>query len=159
MPTEHWVSEGIRLLKGGGRQQAERALRIAVSENERSVEAWLWLSQAVESEGEKMTCLLKVMELDPRNAFARQQLNSIQQRERSKQGVYVNPFKADELAQPPATAVPIPQDSLFPTDSEGELKVKSRPMIKTIDFGRILLVLLIVVVVAVVVAALFLLIK
>ncbi len=146
-------------MKGGRRQEAERALRIAVSENERSVEAWLWLSQAVESEGEKMTCLLKVMDLDPRNAVARQQLNSIQQRERNKEGAYVNPFMADETAEAQPMPASIPKDSLFPTDSEVELKVKSRPVIRMTDFGRILLVVLIVLVLAVIVAAIFSLIR
>ncbi len=159
MPKERWVGEGIRLLKGGRRQEAERALRIAASENERSVEAWLWLSQAVESEGEKMTCLLNVMELDPHNTFARQQLNSIQQRQRSKEGEYVNPFMAEETANAEPMQVSIPKDSLFPVDSELELKVKSRPVVGMTDFGRILLVLLIVLVVAVIVAAIFLLIR
>ncbi len=156
---EHWVGEGIRLLKGGRRQEAERALRIAVSENERSVEAWLWLSQAVESDGEKMTCLLKVMELDPRNAVARQQLNSLQQHGQSKEGAYVNPFRVEEPPESQAALSPIPRESLFPADSEGELQVKSRPMVRAFDFGRILLIGLIILVVAVVVAALFLLIR
>ncbi len=156
---EHWVSEGIRLLRGGRRQEAERALRIAVSETERSVEAWLWLSQAVETDSEKMTCLLNVMELDPRNAAARQQLNALQQREQVKEGAYVNPFKVEEPAEMQPAPASIPTDSLFPADSDGELKVKSRPMVKAIDFGRILLIGLIILVVGVVVAALFLLIR
>ncbi len=156
---ERWVSEGIRLLKGGKRQEAERALRIAVGENGRSVEAWLWLSQAVESDAERMTCLLKVMELDPRNAAARQQLNALQQRERGKEGIYVSPFKAEEEPAIQPATTPAHTDSLFPGDSEGELKVKSRPVIRSVDFGRILLVGLIILVVAVVVAAIFLLIR
>ncbi len=155
---EHWVSEGIRLLRGGRRQEAERALRIAVSENERSVEAWLWLSQAVESDGEKMTCLLKVMELDPRNAAARQQLNALQLHEQSKEGAYVNPFKVEEASEEQTMPSAMARDSLFLADADGELKVKSRRMIKAIDFGRILLIGLIILVVGVVVAALFLLI-
>jgi hypothetical protein len=156
---EHWIGEGIRLLKSGRRQEAERALRIAVTENERSVEAWLWLSQAVDTDAERMTCLLRVMELDPRNTVARQQLNAIQQRERSKEGEYVSPFKAEEMPENPSKPASTPQDSLFLTDAEIELKVKSGPVIRPIDFGRILLILLIVVVVALIVIALFLLIR
>jgi hypothetical protein len=156
---EHWIGEGIRLLKSGRRQEAERALRIAVTENERSVEAWLWLSQAVDTDAERMTCLLRVMELDPRNTVARQQLNAIQQRERSKEGEYVSPFKAEEMPENPSNPASTPQDSLFLTDAEIELKVKSGPVIRPIDFGRILLILLIVVVVALIVIALFLLIR
>ncbi len=159
-PMEHWIGEGIRLLKSGRRQEAERALRIAVSENERSVEGWLWLSQAVESDGEKLTCLLKATALDPRNAVARQQLNSLQQHGQNKEAAYVNPFMVEEpagtLSVPPSS---VSRESLFPADSEGELKVKSRSMVRAVDFGRILLIGLIILVVGVVVAALFLLIR
>lgn len=156
---DHWVSEGVRLLKGGKRLEAERALRIAVSENGRNVEAWLWLSQTVDSDAEKMTCLLRVMELDPRNIVGRQQLASLQQRGRENDGQHVDPFKIEES---PAVETPTeitPKDSLFSNNADLEIKVKSHRVIETIEFGRILLIGLIVLVVAIVVAALFIFIK
>ena len=156
---EHWVDEGIRLLKGGNRLEAERALRIAINENGRNVEAWLWLSQTVEADGEKMTCLLKVLELDPRNVVARQQLASLQQRSRATEEEYVNPFKAEENPIEEAAVVTVPKDSLFTNDAELEMKIKSRTLIEMIDFGRIMLIALIVLVVAAIVAALFIFIR
>ncbi len=156
---DHWVSEGIRLLKGGKRLEAERALRIAVSENGRSVEAWLWLSQTVESDAEKMTCLLKVLELDPRSIVARQQLASLQQHGRTDETQHVNPFKLEESPVEEAAAVTIPENDLFSNDTDLEIKVKSRRVFETIDFGRILLIALIVLVIFAIVAALFILIR
>ncbi len=155
---DHWVSEGIRLLKSGNRLGAERALRIATGENERNVEAWLWLSQAVESDGDKMTCLLKVMDLDPRNIVARQQLAALQQHGRDKDAPYVSPFELEEAPAAEAAPAEAQKDSFLQADSDVELEVKSRPVIKALDFGRIMLVALIVLVVAAVVVALFLLI-
>jgi len=156
---DHWVNEGIRLLKTGNRLEAERALRIAISENGRSVEAWLWLSQTVESDVEKMTCLLKVLELDPRSIVARQQLASLQQRGRTNDAQHVDPFKLEESPIEEAATATAPKDSLFSNDSDFEIKVKSRRVFETIDFGRIFLIALIVLVVAVIVAALFIFIK
>jgi len=91
-----WVEEGKQLLHHGELLEGERALRIAVKENPRSVEAWLWLSQAVQSDAEKMTCLLKVLELDSRNLVARQMLAALQEKGRLAGGQHVDPFKLDE---------------------------------------------------------------
>lgn len=94
-----WVEEGKQLLHHGNRLEGERALRIAVKEDPRSVEAWLWLSQAVHSDAEKMTCLLKVLELDSRNVVARQTLAALQEKGRIAAGQHVDPFKLDESVE------------------------------------------------------------
>ena len=94
-----WVEEGKQLLHHGKRLEGERALRIAVKEDPRSVEAWLWLSQAVQSDAEKMTCLLKVLELDSHNVVARQTLAALQEKGRIAAGQHVDPFKLDESVE------------------------------------------------------------
>lgn len=94
-----WVEEGKQLLHHGKRLEGERALRIAVKEDPRSVEAWLWLSQAVQSDMEKMTCLLKVLELDSRNVVARQTLAALQEKGRIAAGQHVDPFNLDESVE------------------------------------------------------------
>jgi len=94
--VSRWVNEGINNLRKGNLVEAERALRIAIKEDGRNVEAWLWLSQAVTSDSERMTCLLKVLEMDPRNAVARQSLAALQQRNRMDGGQHVDPFEIDD---------------------------------------------------------------
>ena len=79
----HWVDEGKKLLQAGNRIEGERALRIAIKEDDRSVDAWLWLARAVQSDAERITCLLKVMELDPRNATARRTLAALEEKSRT----------------------------------------------------------------------------
>jgi hypothetical protein len=91
----HWVDEGKQLLQAGNRIEGERALRIAIKEDERSVEAWLWLARAVQSDAERITCLLKVMELDPRNATARRTLAALEEKSRTSGRNHIDPFKTD----------------------------------------------------------------
>jgi len=91
----HWVDEGKRLLRSGQREEGERALRIAIQEDDRNVEAWLWLARAVQSDAERITCLLRVMELDPRNATARRTLAALQEKSQASSPEHVDPFKMD----------------------------------------------------------------
>jgi len=91
----HWVDEGKQLLQAGNRIEGERALRIAVKEDDRSVEAWLWLARAVQSDAERITCLLKVMELDPRNAIARRTLTALEEKSRASGKSHIDPFKTE----------------------------------------------------------------
>jgi len=91
----HWVDEGKQLLQAGSRIEGERALRIAVKEDDRSVEAWLWLARAVQSDAERITCLLKVMELDPRNAIARRTLTALEEKSRASGKSHIDPFKTE----------------------------------------------------------------
>jgi hypothetical protein len=91
----HWIQEGIECLKRGDRIQAERALRIAVQEAPREVEGWLWLSKVVKSDAERVTALLRVLELDPHSATARQTLELLQNRQGDENLPHVNPFSLD----------------------------------------------------------------
>lgn len=102
----HWVEEGIGYLHDGLREEGERALRIAIKEDPRDVTAWLWLSQAITSDAEKITCLLKVLELDPHNVVARQKLAAMQEQNRTSRPEFVSPFKseaAEEARRQPET--------------------------------------------------------
>jgi hypothetical protein len=91
----HWVDEGKKLLQAGNRIEGERALRIAIKEDDRSVDAWLWLARAVQSDAERITCLLKVMELDPRNATARRTLAALEEKSRTSGRDHVDPFETE----------------------------------------------------------------
>ena len=93
----HWVDDAKKLLRTGQREEGERALRIAIQEDERNVEAWLWLARAVQSDAERITCLLRVMELDPRNATARRTLAALQEKSQASSTEHVDPFKADGM--------------------------------------------------------------
>jgi len=59
------TQRGIAALKRGDKSRARELLRQAVEENPEDIQAWLWLSGAVETDQERITCLQRVLELDP----------------------------------------------------------------------------------------------
>jgi hypothetical protein len=160
--VSRWLDEGINLLRKGKLLEAERALRIAVKEDGRSVEAWLWLSQAVESDAEKMICLLKVLELDPRHIVARQKLASLQQRSRVDAGAHVDPFEFEEVVLEDIQKAAAPSDHPFAAvaNVDEENNPESNPEIvkEPHDYMKFLvigLLLMMVVVMIVLLATLF----
>ena len=64
------AKQGITALKSGHKSRARELLRRAVEENPDDVQAWLWLSGAVETDRERVVCLQRVLELDPDNTAA-----------------------------------------------------------------------------------------
>jgi len=138
--VSRWVNEGINFIRKGNLVEAERALRIAVKENSHDIEAWLWLSQAVESDAEKMTCLLKVLEMDPRNLVARQKLASLQQRSRVDGGAHVDPFELDEPAPVEAQNPVVSSDSPFLAASGVEEEGRSEPAKERADYAKYIVI-------------------
>jgi hypothetical protein len=138
--VSHWVNEGINFLKKGNLVEAERALRIAVKEDGRNVEAWLWLSQAVESDAEKMTCLLKVLEMDPRNIVARQSLATLQQRSRVDGGQHVDPFEMEDAEQQDNHGPYSTSDSPFAIVSGVDEESKNEPVKESPDYLKFLVI-------------------
>ncbi len=96
----HWVEEGVAYWRKGDRSQAERALRFAVEEAPRDVEAWLWLAEVMESDAEKVKALLKALDLDPHNRAARQMLEILQQRKSEEFSHHIHPFTVSEETEP-----------------------------------------------------------
>ena len=88
----HWVDEGKVFLRQGQREQAERAFRIGIQEDPRDLEGYLWLAEVTQSDAERQTLLLKILEIDPRNATARQKLGALQQHNLQTEMPRVNPF-------------------------------------------------------------------
>lgn len=64
------TQQGIAALKAGDKQNAVKLLRLAIQENPNDVQAWLWLSGAVNSDQERIDCLHRVLKIDPNNQLA-----------------------------------------------------------------------------------------
>ena len=73
------VAQGSQALKAGHPDQARQILRRAVSLDEMYEQGWLWLS-AVVGDREKITCLEKVIEINPQNHRARQGIEILQKK-------------------------------------------------------------------------------
>lgn len=68
------TKRGIAALKNGDRNRAQQLLRAGTRETPDDVQAWLWLSGAVETDEERAACLQQVLRLDPENPAATQGL-------------------------------------------------------------------------------------
>jgi hypothetical protein len=69
-----WLYEGALALRNGDKQRAQELLLQVVEADETCVEAWLWLSGAVDDPEDQRTALENVLALHPENRYARQGL-------------------------------------------------------------------------------------
>ncbi len=74
------LQQGIAALKAGDKAQARRLLGRAIQQNPRDEQAWLWLSGAVDTDREKLTCLKKVLKINPENEKARNGIAALEKR-------------------------------------------------------------------------------
>ena len=71
------VGRGIEAAKAGNRTLARRLLTQAIRRNPDSVEAWLWLSSALNTPQGRAFCLDKVLSIDPTNRIAQRGLAAL----------------------------------------------------------------------------------
>ncbi len=69
-----WLNEGIAAAKSGDRERARMLLTQVVTQDERNIHAWLWLSGVVDSLEDREICLENVLSLDPQNPVAQKGL-------------------------------------------------------------------------------------
>jgi len=69
--VEDWLQEGIAAIKDGQPEKARLLFLKVVDADEDNESGWLWLSQVVDNEADKRTCLENVLTLNPENAAAR----------------------------------------------------------------------------------------
>lgn len=71
------TQRGIAALKTGDRDAARRWLGAAIHQDPTDLQAWLWLSGAVDLDVERIDCLRQVLRLDPGNPVAARGLAQI----------------------------------------------------------------------------------
>jgi thioredoxin-like negative regulator of GroEL len=64
------TQQGISALKAGDKQNAKKLLHLAIQNNPKDIQAWLWLSGAVDTNQERAECLQEILKLDPNNQVA-----------------------------------------------------------------------------------------
>src|SRR5689334_10098913 len=105
------VQEGIAAIKAGRKEEARQLLNKAVDLDERSEQAWLWLSACVETVDEQQICLENVLSINPANQKARKGLEALTKQIGQK-----------PAAAPPPPTPPAPDPfagSPFDTNSSG----------------------------------------
>ncbi len=78
-PSNEWLEAGIAAVKSGDKKTAHQLLLKAIETDERSDQAWLWLSAVVESDEERRICLENVLAIDPDSQLAKKGLASLGQ--------------------------------------------------------------------------------
>jgi hypothetical protein len=64
------TQQGINAFKAGVKAKAQQLLRQALQQDSKDVQAWLWLSAAVDTDQERIECLQNVLRIDPDNQAA-----------------------------------------------------------------------------------------
>lgn len=75
---------GVAAARAGRREEARRLLARVVEQDERNVQAWLWLSGVVETLEERELCLENVLTLDPANDAARRGLDIVREQQSAR---------------------------------------------------------------------------
>lgn len=75
--TKKLLQQGIAALKAGQRAEACRLLKQVVRLNPSSEHGWLWLSSAVDTDGQRRFCLLQVLSINRHNAIASRGLEKL----------------------------------------------------------------------------------
>lgn len=78
--VSEWLREGVAAAQAGRRAEARALLMRVIEANERSEQAWLWLSGVVDTDEERLICLENVLTLNPDNVRARAGMKWLQKR-------------------------------------------------------------------------------
>lgn len=70
--TDDLLQKGIDILNAGRKAEARRLLTQVVQQDESNEMAWLWLSGAVDTDEERLTCLENVLAINPNSSIAQQ---------------------------------------------------------------------------------------
>jgi hypothetical protein len=74
------MKRGIEACKSGRKAEARDVLRWVIRQDYGNEKAWLWLSDAVETDNEREDCLQHVLSINPGNTIARKGLDLLNQR-------------------------------------------------------------------------------
>ncbi len=114
MDLQQTLQQGITAAQAGQKQEARQLLTAVVEADESQLEAWLWLSQVVDSLGDKAICLENILTLDPANQFAEEELAQV----RASQARLYAPIYALGDEDPPPGTVSVPAAATIPVTTE-----------------------------------------
>ena len=80
------LDEGIASLRVGNKEEARQKLMQVINADERNEYAWLYLSEAVDSDEDRQICLENVLAVNPANERAETQLKALEEEKAGQQG-------------------------------------------------------------------------
>ncbi|MBN1450154.1 MAG: PH domain-containing protein [Anaerolineales bacterium] len=136
-----FAQQGVDALKSGDKSRARQFLQRAVETDPSDVQAWLWLSRAVETDREKAQCLQQALRLDPDNPMAAKGLTQLIAR--GALSVEDLPSPAPVSVPPPAHAEPLSTASApsKPQNDNGAAVFVTRPSLIPLFVAGLLLVI------------------
>ena len=77
--SQRLLDEGLASLRIGNKEEARRKLMQIINTDERNEYAWLYLSEAVDSDEDRQICLENVLTINPANEQAETQLKALEE--------------------------------------------------------------------------------
>jgi hypothetical protein len=106
MDVTETLNQAVVAAKAGRKAEARRLLETVLDADERNEQAWLWLSDVVESDEERIICLKNVLTINPDNEMARKGLAAL---------------GAEIASSPPSpTSAPVPLGESDASDSPAD---------------------------------------
>jgi len=78
--SEHALEQAIQAIQYGDQTTGRRLLAQALQADPRNIQAWLWMSQVVDTDEQRRECLQRVLAIQPQNQAARARLAQIEAR-------------------------------------------------------------------------------
>ncbi|MCB0179326.1 MAG: hypothetical protein KDI62_13925 [Anaerolineae bacterium] len=104
------LKQGIEAAEAGHKVRTRTLLTDVVTTDEEQLEAWVWLSQLVDSLEDKIVCLENVLTLDPDNQFAQEALTGV----KAEQERFFAPVYPPGEEAPPPNVVTMPEAARQP---------------------------------------------
>jgi|GEM_PF-5985864 len=99
------LKKAIIAIKSGDKNQGKQLLIKILEENSQNELAWLWMSKCVDKNEHKIDCFKRVLEINPDNITAKQELERIRTLNTIKQSPTITPAPSPKpvsaLKQPP----------------------------------------------------------
>ncbi len=111
------LQKGIKAARRGHKEPAQKLLGQVVQADPANEQAWLWLSKVVEQPEKKAQCLERVIQLNPDNQWAAQELAALQSQ----------PAAAEEIVAVDAAPDVEAQPELKPISADYKLEVLNCP--------------------------------
>ncbi|MBE7553927.1 MAG: hypothetical protein HS126_22915 [Anaerolineales bacterium] len=100
------LQQAITALKAGDKVTGKQLLIETIKVNPNNEAAWLWMTQAVNTNQERSKCLQNVLKINPNNKLAKKGLAVVQQRRTSQQ--------PPKVEAPPKPILPQSEPVLIP---------------------------------------------
>jgi len=100
MTPDDLLQQGIAAFKARQKAEARDLLLQVVEQDERNEMAWLWLSGAVDTDAERLTCLENVLAINPDNGMAKRGIETLRKSSPGLVSADV-PSRKDEVAVQP----------------------------------------------------------